>query len=115
MFPSLQNLFIAPCFQKVTTLFDPISKKTIDFAGNVRICLVSSIGFYGYLLMGVAAIVSFVYIVRAGYIMFTAFGDEAKYAEGKKTLLYAIVGFGLSISAYFLIHLFARLLGYTNA
>lgn len=99
----LQNLFLAPCFRNGSTA-----------AQNVQDCLVSSILYYGNLLMGVAAIICFVYIVRAGYIMFTAFGDEAKYAQGKKTLLYAVIGLAISVAAGFSIGLFVRLLGYAG-
>jgi ABC-type nitrate/sulfonate/bicarbonate transport system permease component len=64
--------------------------------------------------MGVAAIVCFAYIVRAGYIMFTAFGDEAKYAQGKKTLLYALIGLAIAVASGFIIGFFVRLLGYSG-
>ena len=46
--------------------------------------------------------------------MFTAFGDEAKYAEGKKTLQYAIIGFVIAVSAWVIISFFVRLLGYSG-
>ena len=85
-------------------------------AGEVDLstAIISSVEYYTKILAGVAAFVSFAYIVYAGYIMFTAFGDEAKYAQGKKTLQYAIIGFIISMLSYFLIHFFVRLLGYTD-
>ena len=87
LLPELKNMFIAQCFRTNPTgkyLDKETGKEVIvNYASDIQTCLTTSIIFYGWLLMGVAAIVCFAYIVRAGYIMFTAFGDEAKYAEGK--------------------------------
>ncbi len=110
--PSLENLFIAPCFRKVTT-YHLQNGTVIKADDSVQNCLMTSIWHYGWLLTGVAAIVCFAYIIRAGYIMFTAFGDEAKHAMGKKTLLYAIIGLAIAIASGFIINFFVGLLGYT--
>jgi len=70
---------------------------------------------YTTILAMLAAMISTYYIVYAGYIMFTAFGDEAKYATGKKTLLSSVTGFAISMLAYFIIRFFTSLLGYTGS
>jgi len=73
------------------------------------------IPYYTTVLAAFAAMIATYYIIYAGYIMFTAFGDEAKYATGKKTLLYAVIGFMISMLAYFIIRFFTGLLGYTGS
>ena len=112
MLPKLQDWLIAPCFRKVTTITESETGRVVDTAGDVKTCLESSVLHYGQILMGVAAIISFAYIVRAGYTMFTAFGDEAKYAQGKKTLLYAVIGLAIAVASGFIINFFVSLLGY---
>lgn len=102
----LQDLLLAPCFRTA-----PGNEQA---KANFSDCLTSSVRYYTTILSAVAAFVTFCYIIKAGYTMFTAFGDEAKYAEGKKTLQYAIIGFVISISAYFFIHFFVGLLGYNG-
>ncbi|MDO8649931.1 MAG: hypothetical protein Q7K33_01310 [Candidatus Berkelbacteria bacterium] len=72
------------------------------------------IPYYTKILSAIAAFVAFCYIIKAGYMMFTAFGDEAKYAAAKKTLQYAIIGFVIAVLSYFIIHFFTGLLGYTG-
>lgn len=112
--PSLEKLFIAPCFQKNPVFKDKETGELKNLAGDVQTCLTSSLLHYGRLLMWAAAIICFAYIVRAGYIMFTAFGDEAKYAQGKKTLLYAIIGLAIAVASGFIIGFFINLLGYNG-
>ena len=118
LLPELKNMFIAQCFRTNPTgkyLDKETGKEVIvNYASDIQTCLTTSIIFYGWLLMGVAAIVCFAYIVRAGYIMFTAFGDEAKYAQGKKPLLYALIGLAIAVASGFIINFFAGLLGYTG-
>ncbi|MEK7170800.1 MAG: hypothetical protein AAB774_00640 [Patescibacteria group bacterium] len=70
--------------------------------------------YYTIILSAIAAFVAFCYIIKAGYMMFTAFGDEAKYAAAKKTLQYALIGFAIAVLSYFIIHFFVGLLGYTG-
>ncbi|MEK7534924.1 MAG: pilin [Patescibacteria group bacterium] len=108
----LQDFFIAYCFRDPNRPgIDPEVKKLIEEdKSNIKDCLTESIGFYMSRLSAVAALISFCYIVYAGYLMFTAFGDEAKYTQGKKTLLYAIIGFGISIMAWVIIHFFVSVL-----
>ena len=82
--------------------------------GRADANMLGVIPYYTTLLAIVAALISTFYVIYAGYIMFTAFGDESKYATGKKTLLYAVIGFAISMSAYFLVRVFAGALGYTG-
>lgn len=97
----LENFFIAPALR------DGLSSNV-----DLKTVITNSITYYTQILTGLAAFVAFCYIIYAGYIMFTAFGDEAKYATGKKTLQYAVIGFIIAMAAWFIINLFARVLGY---
>ena len=82
--------------------------------GRSNADMLGIIPYYTTILAAFAALVATYYIIYAGYVMFTAFGDEAKYATGKKTLLFAVVGFVISMSAYFIIRFFVSVLGYTG-
>lgn len=72
------------------------------------------IPYYTSILSAFAAMIATYFIILAGYKMFTAFGDEAKYAAAKKTLQYAVIGFAIAVLSYFIIHFFVGLLGYTG-
>ncbi|MCR4308073.1 MAG: pilin [Candidatus Berkelbacteria bacterium] len=102
----INELFLAECFRR--------DDRYDTFRASVSKCLVSSIDYYTNILSAVAAFIAFCYIIKAGYMMFTAFGDEAKYASAKKTLQYAVIGFAIAVLSYFIIHLFIGLLGYTE-
>lgn len=108
----LQDFFIAYCFRDPNKPgIDPKIKNYIEVdKGSVKDCLTGSVTYYMDRLSAVAAFISFCYIVYAGYLMFTAFGDEAKYTQGKKTLLYAIIGFSISMMAWMIIHFFVSVL-----
>ena len=45
-----------------------------------------------YLLVAIAAVLSIIFIIVAGFNFITASGDEKKLASAKGTLTYAIVG-----------------------
>jgi len=110
----LAEFFLADCFRNPDAANGAGKQKILDAQSSIQKCLEGSINYYIGILSAVAALVAFVYIVYAGYIMFTAFGDEAKYALGKKTLQYAVIGFVISLSAWLIVHLFVGLLGYTG-
>ena len=84
-----------------------------DSTGN-KVIAQGALPYYTSILTILAAFIASYYIIYAGYQMYTAFGDEAKYAQGKKTLLYAVIGFAISIMSYIVIHGYASLLGYTG-
>ena len=110
----LKDMLLAYCFRNPDKATGGVKQKILLDQASVQACLTSSVRYYGVILMGVAAIICFAYIVRAGYIMFTAFGDEAKYAQGKKTLLYAIIGLMIAVASGFIISFFVQLLGYSG-
>jgi len=108
----LGDFFLAYCFRDPNKPgIDPEIKGLIEEdRSNVQSCLTNSVEYYTEILSSVAAFVSFCYIIYAGYLMFTAFGDEAKYAQGKKTLLYALVGFLISMASWVIISFFVSAL-----
>lgn len=89
-----------------------LSLKEILLADGDEERVLGIIPYYTQILSAVAAFIAFCYIIKAGYMMFTAFGDEAKYAAAKKTLQYAVIGFAIAVLSYFIIHFFIGLLGY---
>jgi len=104
-----QDFFIPPVVRGGADANLSLQEVLVGRSGKLGI-----IPYYTEILSAIAAFISFCYIVKAGYTMFTAFGDEAKYTEGKKTLLYAVIGFAISLTAWVIITLFVRALGYSG-
>ena len=52
------------------------------------------------LLIGIAITATILYTFYGAYLYFTAFGDEQKAAQAKKSITYAIVGFVISLLAF---------------
>lgn len=107
----LENLFIPPILRGGSSTNYSLQEILMGVSGSGQTGIIPH---YSSILSAVAAFIAFCYIVKGGYAMFTAFGDEAKYATAKKTLQYAVIGFIISISAIFLIKFFTGLLGYTG-
>lgn len=53
--------------------------------------------------LDIAGIVAAIFIVIGGFQYFMAYGDESKAETGKKTLLWAIIGLAVVISARLLV------------
>lgn len=99
---------IPPCFRDSPskpdlTLYDCLVGTTEGSEGVLP--------YWTNLLFLLGAIISFVYILYGAFMMMTAFGDEAKYTEGKKTVLYAIIGFFISMIAGLIVNAFVGFLG----
>jgi hypothetical protein len=62
-------------------------------------CLTHSLIFYIDLLFILIAIAAFFFLVVGGIKMATAFGNEAKYAEAKNTITYALIGIIVALLA----------------
>ncbi|MEK7201995.1 MAG: hypothetical protein AAB669_00460 [Patescibacteria group bacterium] len=111
----LKDFFLANCFLDPDAPENALLRKEIlEARESLQSCLTNSIAHYTDILSAVAAFIAFCYIIKAGYMMFTAFGDEAKYAAAKKTLQYAIIGFAIAVLSRFIIHFFIALLGYNG-
>jgi len=100
----LQSIFIPPTLRNG-------GSSTADF----QTIATAAVNYYLVILTNLAAFVSFCYVLYSGYIMFTAFGDEAKYSQGKKTLTFAIIGLLIALLARFIIFVFVKLLGGSNS
>lgn len=80
-----------------------------DTQTSLRACLLGS-GAGGVTVVGVltywinilfifAAMISFFYILYGALHLLTAFGNEAKYTQGKNTVLYAVIGLIVAVLA----------------
>lgn len=82
-----QNFFLPPCFRG-------------DAPANLTLteCLVGgdgkggAIGYATQALFLVVAAASFFYVLYGAFQMITAFGDESKFTNGRKTVYYALIG-----------------------
>lgn len=89
----------------MNTLFNvvPTCLRNAEQVTNLKDCLIGNPGavlpYWTNMLFLLVGITSFVYLIIAGYKMMTGFGDEAKYAEAKKTMLAAIIGLVIAIFA----------------
>lgn len=94
------KLFIPECFRTPTANL------------SVQGCLTGAISHYAQILFVLVGVVSFLMLLSAGYQMFTAFGDEAKYVQAKKTITYALVGIIIAVLAGTLVGIYTGILGY---
>lgn len=51
-------------------------------------------------MIGLTAALSVVVLIYAGYLYMTAYGDTDKYTKAQKTIMYAIIGLIIAITAY---------------
>lgn len=85
------------------SLLDPSKNLTLADLVNAALPLVflaAGLALFGYLLYG-------------GFKYLTSLGDDAAIAEAKGTITYALIGFGLVITAYFITKIFAALFSIT--
>lgn len=65
-------------------------------------------------LLGMGAIVAFVFLIYGGIKMFLYSVDEENLAAGKKTVVEALIGLAIILLAYVLINTLLTALGVTN-
>ncbi len=65
-------------------------------------------------LLGMGAIVAFMFLIYGGIRMFLYSVDEAHLAEGKKTVIEALIGLAIIALAYVLVNTLLTVLGLTN-
>lgn len=95
-FPTANNCFANPI--AVTSLRSCFFGGKDSNAGVVT--------FYIDALLFVTSVASFLYLLFGVYKMFTAFGNEATYTDGRKAVIAALVGLFISVSALALVNLF---------
>lgn len=78
---------------------------------SLKDCAIKSITYWTERLVFIAVIVAFVYLVIGGFQMATAIGDEQKYAQAKKTVIYALIGVAVSSLSSMVVYGFANFLG----
>lgn len=106
----LNNFFIPPDFRSGGACYGAGTGGS-NIIGATTDCIRNATIFYIGQLLLVTAITAFIYIIIAGYQMMTAFGDEAKFAQAKKTLLYAMIGLLIALLAYTIVNFISSLLG----
>jgi|GEM_PF-2100718 len=84
---------IPPCLRIDSTTGTPPASPSLTA------CLGQSVGYWTLRLSVLAGIISFVYLVVGGFQMATAVGDEQRYGQGKKTVISALIGLAISLSA----------------
>lgn len=91
-------------------LRDPELTRTSDIS-----CVTSSITHFTSLLLLGVAFGAFVYLLYGAFLYATAFGDEKKVEQGKKSITYAIAGVVLAILARLLVEVVRKGLGAPSA
>jgi len=90
----------------------PPCLRTADQAQNAGIkCVEDSIKYYINLLLLVIGVASFVYMLYAALLYTTAFGDENKIKQAKKTITYALIGIVLATLAWTIVAVLSSILG----
>lgn len=79
-------------------LRDPEQVRTSDIS-----CVTSSITHFTSLVLLGVALGSFVYMLYGAFLYATAFGDEKKVEQGKKSITYAIIGIIIAILSELLV------------
>lgn len=73
-------------------------------------CITDSITHFTSLLLFGVAFGSFVYLLYGAFLYTTAFGDEKKVEQGKKSITFALVGIVIATLAYLLVQLLKNVL-----
>lgn len=74
-------------------------------------CITDSILFYTNILLAVVAISAFLYMLYGAFLYASAFGDEAKIGQAKKTVTHAIIGVILAGMSLLLVGIVRSVLG----
>jgi hypothetical protein len=99
----IKDFFIPPCFR-------PGAAE----ARTLTSCLVGDSGAITYVtkqLFFIVAITAFFYVLFGAFQMITAFGNEGKFTEGRKTVLYALVGMAIATLASLIVGAVVEFLG----
>jgi len=75
-------------------------------------CVTESIVFYTNLLLWVVAIGAFIYMLYGAFLYATAFGEESKVAQAKKTISHALIGVIIASLSVLMVELVKSLLNY---
>lgn len=73
-------------------------------------CVTESITHFTNLLLLGVALGAFVYLLYGAFLYVSAFGDEKKVEQGKKSITYALIGIVISTLAYLLVDLLKNFL-----
>ena len=79
------------------TLCDPLSGNGCNYGGETFTSVLGNI--MGNLLLPIGGPICGILVIVGGFQMMTAAGDPEKFSKGKKTLLYAAIGFAVLLFA----------------
>jgi hypothetical protein len=74
-------------------------------------CIINTVLNIGQYIFYFAIALSFLFISYAAFLMASAYGDPKKMNQGKQTLIFALIGFAISLLGKFLPYLVAFFLG----
>lgn len=88
---------IASAAGGTVTLCDPLSGSGCNYGGETFTSVLGNI--MGKLLLPIGGPICGILVIVGGFQMMTAAGDPEKFSKGKKTLLYAAIGFAVLLFA----------------
>ena len=74
-------------------------------------CLTDSLVYWLRLLLYITVAASTIYVFVGAFQMVTAYGNESKYAAGKTTITYALIGLAIGVLALVIVNFFILFLG----
>jgi ABC-type bacteriocin/lantibiotic exporter with double-glycine peptidase domain len=84
----------------------PPCLRSADAAQSAKFsCVEESIAHFTNILLILVAIGAFLYLLYGAFLYVSAFGDEAKVNQGKKTITYALIGVIIASLAAFIVQL----------
>ena len=90
----------------------PLCLRTADKAATADVsCITESIKYYTNMLLIVIAVAAFIYMLYGAFLYTSAFGDENKIKQAKKTITYALAGMILATLAYTIVAILSNILG----
>jgi len=100
--------FIPPCFR-------PEGAKGAVVATSIKACLLDptngALFYWIQRLLVITAVASMLYVLYGGFMMVTAYGNEARFTAAKRTVSFALIGLIVSLLAQLLVYAFINLLG----
>lgn len=82
-----------------------------DVVTDTVTCIRFGVIYYIEKLFSLVVIVALFYVFYSGAMMLMSFGDENKYTQAKKTLLYALIGVAVAMVSYLIVRFIGNVLG----
>jgi len=90
--------------------------KACSTSGVCSLCDLISVGIrFTQILLGLTGVAALAMFVYGGMLMITAYGNEKRVADGKNTIIAAVIGIVIILTAWILVNTVYQALGYTGA